>query len=192
MWTLMKFAKAFMPEEFIHTVEMFELLCKDTYAYKPEGIVVKEIVRESTQEPVPEPVPERTLERFRTAHAQSYEDALQEIKSGMKQTHWMWYIFPQIQGLGHSEKARYYAIRDREEAISYWNDPVLSSHLQEISRELLKLNSPIDWIMGYPDDLKLKSCMTLFYLVTGEKIFKDVLDKFYGGKMDEKTVQKLQ
>ena len=69
---------------------------------------------------------------------------------------------------------------------------MLSSHLLEICRELLELNSPIDWIMGYPDDLKLKSCMTLFYLVTGEKTFKDVLDKFYGGKMDEKTVQKLQ
>lgn len=191
MWTLMKFAKAFMPEEFIHTVEMFELLCKDTYVYKPEEIVVKEIVRESTQEPVPEPVPERTLERFRSAHEKSYDAALREIKSGMKQSHWMWYIFPQIQGLGHSEKARYYAIRDREEAMDYWNDLVLSAHLIEICRELLKLNSPIDWIMGYPDDLKLKSSMTLFRLVTGEQIFQDVLDKFYGGKLDERTKEKL-
>jgi uncharacterized protein (DUF1810 family) len=191
MWTLMKFAKAFMPEEFIHTVEMFELLCKDTYVYKPEEIVVKEIVRESTQEPVPEPVPERTLERFRSAHKEFYDTALQEIKSGMKQSHWMWYIFPQIQGLGHSSTAKYYAIKDKEETIAYWNDPVLSSHLLEISRELLKLNSPIDWIMGYPDDLKLKSCMTLFYLVTGEQAFKEVLDKFYDGKMDEFTKNKL-
>ena len=191
MWTLMKFAKAFMPEEFIHTVEMFELLCKDTYVYKPEEIVVKEIVRESTQEPIPEPVPERTLERFRSAHEEFYDTALREIKSGMKQSHWMWYIFPQIQGLGHSEKARYYAIRNREEAVEFWNDLVLSSHLMEISRELLKLNSPIDWIMGYPDDLKLKSCMTLFYLVSGENTFKDVLDKFYGGKMDEFTRKRL-
>ena len=187
MWTLMKYAKAFMPEEFIHTAEMFELMCKGSYVYKPEDIEEEEIRKESA----PEPEPELTLERFRTAHAQSYEDALQEIRSGMKQTHWMWYIFPQIQGLGHSEKARYYAIRDREEAMDYWNDPVLSAHLIEICRELLKLNSPIDWIMGYPDDLKLKSSMTLFRLVTGEQIFQDVLDKFYGGKLDERTKEKL-
>ena len=191
MWTLMKFAKAFMPEEFIHSVEMFELLCKDTYVRKPEGIVVKEIVRESTQEPVPEPAPELTLERFRSAHEEFYDTALREIKSGMKQSHWMWYIFPQIQGLGHSSTAKYYAIKDKEEAIAYWNDPVLSSHLMEISQELLKLNSPIDWIMGYPDNLKLRSCMTLFYLVSNENIFKDVLDKFYAGNMDEYTKQKI-
>lgn len=190
MQTLKEYAKAFMPEEFIQTVDQFELMCEGTYDYKPEEAVVVNIVKEP--EPTPEPEPERTLERFRTAHARSYETALREIRSGIKQTHWMWYIFPQIQGLGHSEKARFYAIRDREEANEYWNDPVLSSHLLEISRELLKLNSSIDWIMGYPDDLKLKSCMTLFYLVTGEKTFKDVLDKFYGGKMDEKTIQKLK
>jgi len=189
MWTLMKFAKAFMPEEFIHTVEMFELLCEDTYAYKPEGIVVKEIVREA--KPEPSPKPERTLERFRSAHEKSYDTALREIKSGIKQTHWMWYIFPQIQGLGHSSNAKYYAIRDKEEAIAYWNDPVLSSHLLEISQELLKLNSPIDWIMGCPDNLKLRSCMTLFYLVSNEKTFKEVLDKFYAGNMDEYTKQKI-
>lgn len=187
MWTLEKLAKAFMPDEFIHTVDMFELMCKGSYVYKLEDIEEEEIRKEFA----PEPEPELTLERFRTAHAQSYEDALQEIRSGMKQTHWMWYIFPQIQGLGHSEKARYYAIRDREEAMDYWNDPVLSAHLIEICRELLKLNSPIDWIMGYPDDLKLKSSMTLFRLVTGEQIFQDVLDKFYGGKLDERTKEKL-
>jgi len=169
-------------------VEMFELLCKDTYLYKPEGIVVKEIVREST----PEPVPELTLERFISAHEKSYDIALREIKSGMKQSHWMWYIFPQIQGLGHSSTAKYYAIKDKEEAIAYWNDPVLSSHLLEISRELLKLNSPIDWIMGCPDNLKLRSCMTLFYLVSNENIFKEVLDKFYAGEMDDYTKSKIK
>ena len=69
---------------------------------------------------------------------------------------------------------------------------MLSAHLLEISRELLKQNSPIDWIMGYPDDLKLQSCMTLFWLVTGECTFKEVLNKFYAGKMDEYTIRKLQ
>ena len=132
-----------------------------------------------------------SLDRFRSAHASYYETALQEIKAGRKQSHWMWYIFPQIQGLGRSATAKYYAIKDKEEAIAYWNDPVLSSHLVEISRELLKLNSPIDWIMGCPDNLKLRSCMTLFYLVSNERTFKEVLDKFYAGEMDEFTKQKL-
>lgn len=193
MWILKKYAKAFMPEEFIHTVEVFELLCTDTYGGKTEPPVPIKPMKKPVPKPKEQaaPEPERTLERFITAHEKSYETALQEIQSGMKQSHWMWYIFPQIQGLGSSEKARYYAIEDREEAVAYWNDPVLSGHLIEICRELLKLNSPIDWIMGYPDDLKLKSCMTLFWLVTGEQLFKDVLDKFYAGKMDEFTRNKL-
>lgn len=176
-----------MPEDFIHTVALFELLCKAPEACETEP----DPTPEPDFVPVTEPARELTLERFRTAHAASYETALQEIRSGIKQSHWMWYIFPQLQGLGSSDTARYYAIRDREEAVAYWDDPILSGHLLEISRELLKLNSPIDWILGYPDDLKLKSCMTLFWLVTGENTFKEVLDKFYSGKMDEYTKQKL-
>lgn len=131
-------------------------------------------------------------DRFRTAHEQTYETALNEIRAGMKRSHWMWYIFPQLQGLGHSPTARYYAIRDKEEAIAYWNDPVLSSHLLEISRELLKLNGPIHRILGSPDDLKLRSSMTLFYLVSGEDTFQKVLDKFFGGEPDDYTKRKLQ
>ena len=134
---------------------------------------------------------EFSLDRFRSAHASYYETALQEIKAGRKQSHWMWYIFPQIQGLGHSTMAMYYEIQSKTEAVEYWNDPVLRSHMEEICQELLKLEGSIDWIMGYPDNLKLRSCMTLFWLVTGEQLFKDVLDKFYGGELDEYTVQKL-
>lgn len=134
---------------------------------------------------------EFSLDRFRSAHEGSYETALQEIKAGRKQSHWMWYIFPQIQGLGHSTMAMYYEIQSKTEAVEYWNDPVLRSHMEEICQELLKLEGSIDWIMGYPDNLKLRSCMTLFWLVTGEQLFKDVLDKFYGGELDEYTVQKL-
>ena len=134
---------------------------------------------------------EFSLDRFRSAHASYYETALQEIKAGRKQSHWMWYIFPQIQGLGHSTMAMYYEIQSKTEAVEYWNDPVLRSHMEEICQELLKLEGAIDWIMGYPDNLKLRSCMTLFWLVTGEQLFKDVLDKFYGGELDEYTVQKL-
>ena len=134
---------------------------------------------------------EFSLDRFRSAHEGSYETALQEIKAGRKQSHWMWYIFPQIHGLGHSTMAMYYEIQSKTEAVEYWNDPVLRSHMEEICQELLKMEGSIDWIMGYPDNLKLRSCMTLFWLVTGEQLFKDVLDKFYGGKLDEYTVQKL-
>lgn len=134
---------------------------------------------------------EFSLDRFRSAHENNYEIALQEIKVGRKESHWMWYIFPQIQGLGHSTMAMYYEIQSMDEAIAYWKDPVLSSHLLNISRELLKLEKPIEQIMGYPDNLKLKSCMTLFYLVSNGQIFKDVLDKFYNGEMDCFTVNKL-
>lgn len=134
---------------------------------------------------------EFSLDRFRSAHDGSYEIALQEIKAGRKKSHWMWYIFPQIQGLGDSTMAMYYEIQSNAEAIEYWNDPVLRSHMVEICQELLKQEKSIDWIMGYPDNLKLCSCMTLFWLVTEEPIFKAVLDKFYGGRLDEFTIRKL-
>lgn len=135
---------------------------------------------------------EFSLDRFRSAHAGSYDIALQEIKGGRKQSHWMWYIFPQILGLGHSTEAMYYAIQDKDEAVRYWNDPVLRSHMLEICTELLKQNGSIDWILGYPDNLKLRSCMTLFWLVTNEPIFKAVLDRFFDGSLDTYTINKLK
>lgn len=189
----------FLPEEFRQTIADFDRLCAATYVRGEDGCFPAteskkpdvQSPAELKQEPDEEPAQEHTLERFLKAHENSYEAALREIQSGMKQTHWIWYIFPQIQGLGYSSTSRYYAIKDREEAAAYWNEPVLSAHMTEICRELLKLNSPIDWIMGYPDDLKLCSSMTLFWLVTGERLFKDVLDKFYGGKLDERTREKL-
>lgn len=134
---------------------------------------------------------EFTLDRFRSAHAESYETALREIKNGRKETHWIWFIFPQIQGLGHSAVAMCYEIQNKAEAAEYWNDTILRSHMIEICQELLKLDGSIDWILGYPDNLKLRSCMTLFWLVTNEPIFKAVLDKFYGGELDDYTLRKL-
>lgn len=134
---------------------------------------------------------EFSLDRFKSAHEGSYEIALQEIKAGRKESHWMWYIFPQIQGLGYSAVAQYYEIQDKAEAIAFWNDPVLSSHLVELSRELLKLDDSIDWILGYPDNLKLRSCMTLFWAVTKEPIFLAVLNKFFDGRLDSYTIEKL-
>ena len=138
------------------------------------------------------PAIELTLERFRKAHEESYETALAEIRSGRKRSHWIWYIFPQIQGLGHSAVAQYYAIQSAAEAKAYWNDPVLSAHLVEISSELLKQDGAVEAIMGYPDNLKLRSCMTLFYLISGDSIFRQVLDKFYDGSMDDETEKILR
>lgn len=104
----------------------------------------------------------------------------------------MWYIFPQIEGLGHSPTAQYYAIKDRKEAEDYMGHPLLGSRLLEISGELLKLkSSDARAVLGWPDDMKLKSSMTLFEAVSGEKVFAQVLEKFFGGERDASTLEKL-
>ena len=132
------------------------------------------------------------LERFLKAQEYDYEIALSEIKSGQKMSHWMWYIFPQLKELGYSPTAKYYGIVDRKEAEDYLTHPVLGARLREISGELLKLEScDAGYVMGYPDDLKLKSSMTLFLEVGGDQIFQQVLDKFFQGGKDQKTVQLL-
>lgn len=132
------------------------------------------------------------LERFVQAQESSYARALQEIKNGRKTSHWMWYIFPQLSGLGHSQTARYYAIRDRAEAEAYLAHPVLGKRLLEISSELLKLESfDATAVMGWPDDLKLKSSMTLFGLVSREPVFRQVLEKYFRGEEDVYTVQAI-
>ena len=132
------------------------------------------------------------IERFIKAQEHSYECALKEIKNGHKRSHWMWYIFPQIKGLGHSSTAQYYAIQNRAEAEGYMAHPVLSSRLLEISGELLKLEtSDADEVFGWPDDMKLKSSMTLFYIVSSNQVFKQVLDKFFSGELDDFTVDQL-
>lgn len=133
------------------------------------------------------------LNRFIKAQERDYPVALQEIKSGRKYSHWIWYIFPQIKGLGYSETAQYYAIEDVEEAKAYLSDEYLHNNLVEICQELIKLKSnDIVDIMGYPDNLKLCSSMTLFNFVSpDEEIFKKVLDKYYDGKLDTKTLEIL-
>lgn len=129
------------------------------------------------------------LDRFIKAQEINYNTALNEIKKGRKQTHWMWYIFPQIQGLGYSETAKYYAIENLEEARAYLNNEYLYNNLIEICNELLNLASnDIVEIMGYIDSLKLCSSMTLFYLAdSNNDMFKQVLEKYYNGKFDERT-----
>lgn len=134
-----------------------------------------------------------SLDRFRKAQERDYERALAEIREGHKRSHWIWYIFPQIHGLGFSSTSEYYAIKNLQEAKDYMNDPVLGAHLIEISEELLSLDSsdPSE-VMGHTDDLKLLSCMTLFEKADpSQKIFAEVIDKFYGGRRDQKTLEIL-
>ncbi len=137
---------------------------------------------------------EYNIKRFVDEHQKSFVLALGEIRAGYKVSHWMWYIFPQIRGLGHSEIAEYYAIEDLDEAKAYLQEPVLAAHMQEICEALLENESGnAEEIMGWPDDLKLRSSMTLFAAADPEnKIYQRVLDKFFEGKPDEKTLQLLR
>lgn len=125
------------------------------------------------------------LQRFIEAHNNSYEIALLEIKNGRKRSHWMWYIFPQINGLGSSSTSNYYSIKSLDEAKAYLKNSFLRNHLIEISEELYKLDDNIYNILGYTDALKLNSCMTLFnYIDPSIDIFIKIIDKFYNGKKD--------
>ena len=135
----------------------------------------------------------KDISRFLEAQEHSYERALSEIKNGRKSSCWMWYIFPQIQGLGISGTTEYYSIEDLDEAKEYMNNETLRGRLIEISEALLGLETddPHE-VLGYPDDLKLKSCMTLFAIAAPEEdVFQKVLDKYYEGKRDENTIKKL-
>ena len=133
------------------------------------------------------------LSRFVKAQETDYEIALSEIRSGHKRSHWIWYIFPQIAGLGFSSTAQYYAIKDRAEAEEYLKNDLLRERLIEISEALLQLESnDAGDVMGYPDDLKLRSSMTLFHEVDPEiDVFQKVLDKFFEGKPDQRTIELL-
>ena len=130
------------------------------------------------------------LQRFIDAQKNNYDQALKEIKNGCKVSHWMWYIFPQIKGLGHSSTAVYYGIDSLDEAKEYLQNAILNKRLFEISNALLELknNNPVI-ILGYPDNLKLQSSMTLFYVASKNKVFKQVIDKFYDGQFDKNTLR---
>lgn len=131
------------------------------------------------------------LEKFVSAQSRSYETALEEIRNGRKESHWIWYIFPQIEGLGMSYTSQMYAISCLDEAREYLNHPVLGPRLIEISKALLDLpTSNPSSVMGWPDDLKLRSSMTLFSMVAeDETVFDDVLEKFYKGEKDDMTIR---
>ena len=135
------------------------------------------------------------LNRFVEAQKESYQQALHEIKAGKKVTHWVWYIFPQLKGFGHSYNATFYGIEDANEAMAYAEHPVLGMRLREITTVLLQQAGgahkiPIEQILGSIDTMKVKSCMTLFEAVTHEALFTEVLDRLFGGKRDMATLEK--
>lgn len=134
------------------------------------------------------------LERFIDAQRNDYPTALSEIKQGKKRSHWMWYIFPQAMGLGYTSASVSFAIKNLEEATAYLHHEVLGKRLIGISNALLDLEAnEAQKIFGSPDNLKLRSSMTLFSLVQGaDEVFQKVLDKFFDGKKDERTLELLK
>ena len=135
-----------------------------------------------------------SLQRFIDAQQSDYETALSEIKRGRKQSHWMWYIFPQVQGLGFSSTSKLYAIKNLHEAQAYLNHPLLGKRLKEITDALINLPSTnAHEIFGSPDDVKLKSSMTLFAsLPDADPVFESALKKFFKGEKDAKTLSLIK
>lgn len=134
------------------------------------------------------------LKRFLEAQKNDYAAALAEIKRGRKLSHWMWYIFPQIAGLGFSSTSKFYAIKDKREAESYLAHPILSERLVEISNALLTVeDKTAHQIFGSPDDVKLKSSMTLFAaLEDTDPVFHKVLVKYFDGAKDQRTLELIE
>lgn len=134
------------------------------------------------------------LNRFLAAQSSAYAAALEEIRAGKKRNHWMWYIFPQLRGLGSSPTSQAYAIQDMDEARTYLAHSVLRGNLTEICEALLSLDSDdANQIFGWPDCMKLRSSMTLFALAEGgNSVFQQVLDKFFSGAMDQRTLDILE
>ncbi|SEL23301.1 DUF1810 domain-containing protein [Nitrosovibrio tenuis] len=133
------------------------------------------------------------LRRFTDAQQSIYDDVLQELREGRKRSHWMWFIFPQIEGLGHSAMARAYAISSREEAGAYLWHPVLGPRLRECARLVAGINGrSIEDVFGYPDYMKFRSSMTLFSTVAPDlEIFDECLRKYFGGEPDPATLTEL-
>ena len=134
------------------------------------------------------------LNRFIQAQEKDYARALAEIRSGRKRSHWMWYIFPQIEGLGYSSTARFYAIQGSDEAKDYLAHPVLGPRLRECMAAVLEVEEgTAEEIFGQPDVLKLRSCATLFAHVSEpDSVFERVLRKYYDGQADEATLRLLR
>ena len=134
------------------------------------------------------------LERFVSRQKDSYNTAYKELSQGMKQSHWMWWIFPQIIGLGMTSISKEYSIKSIEEARAFLDHPYLGKNLKEICKVMLHIESnDASHVMGYPDDLKLCSSMTLFIEADPEeRLFQQVLDKFFNGRKDSRTLDILK
>ena len=136
---------------------------------------------------------EYNLTHFIQAQEPIYEMVILELQDGHKQSHWMWYIFPQFDGLGYSNRAKHYSIKSLGEAKAYLAHPILSARLIECCELLLSIKDKmISQILGYPDDIKLKSSMTLFNTISNNSIFQNVLDRYFGGIEDKLTVELLK
>jgi len=133
------------------------------------------------------------LKRFVDAQNRWFERACRELSEGHKQSHWMWFIFPQLRGLGSSAMANRYGISSRQEAEAYLGDPILGPRLTHCTQLVMLVEGhSIEQIFGNPDDLKFRSSMTLFANTAAEnKIFKDALQKYFGGKQDQLTINRL-
>ena len=134
------------------------------------------------------------LDRFLEPQAPVYGQARSELAAAAKRSHWMWFIFPQLKGLGRTSTAQFYGIESKAEALAYWQHPVLGARLKECAELVLAAPSgaTAHGIFGTPDDLKLRSCMTLFAAVApGEAVFRDVLERFYEGEPDDATLEVL-
>ena len=138
---------------------------------------------------IPDPF---NLQRFLDAQADTYDAALAELRDARKRTHWMWFIFPQIAGLGHSEISQYYAIGGADEARAYLAHAELGPRLHDCAEALLGADGSARDILGTPDDLKLRSSATLFAAVSAPaSVFHRLLDRFFGGQLDPATVERL-
>ncbi|MBF0759165.1 DUF1810 family protein [Ligilactobacillus murinus] len=134
-----------------------------------------------------------TLARFNAPQHQYFKLAVTELKAQKKRSHWMWFMFPQLRDLGKSQTAYLYGIADLNEAKAFLADPYLGNNLRQLCEVLLQVpTNDAKMIFGFPDDLKLKSSMTLFAKASNEPIFQAVLDKFFHGKYDQKTLELLK
>ncbi len=134
------------------------------------------------------------LERFLTAQASVMAHVMAELQAGRKQSHWMWFVFPQLAALGRSATAKFYGLRDLAEAKAYLAHPVLGARLVDCTRAVLAHagKKTAHEIFGAPDDLKFRSCMTLFMLAAPQlDVFRSALDAFYAGEADENTVRQV-
>jgi uncharacterized protein (DUF1810 family) len=133
------------------------------------------------------------LKRFVDAQEPVYQEVLKELRAGKKRSHWIWFIFPQIAGLGSSPTAQHYAIASLEEARAYLGHPVLGARLRECTAIVNQIEGrTVSEIFGWPDDMKFRSCMTLFaQATTDNQVFRDALEKYFSGEADQQTLRRI-